>query len=212
MVAVMKQEGPGPSWIDYGVAAQTLRGEAVCGDACLVKEFDHHVLLAVVDGSGHGPEAAAAAAAAISVLKEHAPEPPAELIKRCHQTLASGRGVAMTLITIRAAENALSWTGVGNVFGGLFRAEQGAPRRTETVGLRGGIVGYQLPRLHSGEMAIAPGDWLVLATDGVRVDFSEDVNLRCSPREVASRILARHGKGNDDALVLAACYRGNGHE
>ena len=47
--------------IQWSVAARTMPGQCVSGDLHLVKRWEHHLLLAVIDGVGHGGEAAAAA-------------------------------------------------------------------------------------------------------------------------------------------------------
>jgi phosphoserine phosphatase RsbX len=194
--------------IDYGVATRTKTGESACGDLHLVKQFDAGVLLAVIDGLGHGTEAAKAAQMAATLLERHASEPLGPLIERCHKGLTGTRGVALTTVSIRTSGNTLSWIGVGNVCGCLIRGDARTEPRTEEILLRGGIVGFQLPPLRMGMRAIAPGDWLLLATDGVSAGFTEDLNIKLTPQAMAQRILSRHSKPTDDALVLAARYTG----
>ncbi len=58
-----------PPLIEWGVAAQPLEGEAESGDLHVVQRFPKGVLVAAVDGLGHGPEAAAAARSAVATLK-----------------------------------------------------------------------------------------------------------------------------------------------
>jgi len=53
------------SFLDWGVAQVTLQGQTESGDSYLVSTFPNGMLVAVVDGLGHGGEAAAAAKAAI---------------------------------------------------------------------------------------------------------------------------------------------------
>src|ERR1051326_4408996 len=54
--------------LDWGVAASALPGQAQSGDAHLVKAVATGVLVAVVDGLGHGAEAATAARTAVHTL------------------------------------------------------------------------------------------------------------------------------------------------
>src|SRR5256885_9190382 len=63
-----------PALIEWGVASLALPGEAESGDRHLVKPVGTGVLVAVVDGLGHGAEAAAAAQAAVAALERHATE------------------------------------------------------------------------------------------------------------------------------------------
>ncbi|MFZ3285209.1 MAG: hypothetical protein WA191_00020, partial [Telluria sp.] len=51
--------------LDYACAGRALPGQAVSGDACLVRPFPDGVLLAVIDGLGHGAGAAEASRTAI---------------------------------------------------------------------------------------------------------------------------------------------------
>ena len=51
--------------IETGVAAEVLEGQAESGDRHLVKSFIDGVLVAVVDGLGHGAGAASAAGTAV---------------------------------------------------------------------------------------------------------------------------------------------------
>jgi hypothetical protein len=50
---------------------------------------------------------------------------------------------------------------------------------------------------------------LILATDGIRSGFAEDVSLSDPPQRIAEQILARRATGMDDALVLVARYLGH---
>ena len=198
--------------IDWGVAAQPLPGQAVSGDLHLVQPFEQGVLLAVVDGVGHGDEATAAAQAAIAILEKHARESVISLVEGCHEALTRTRGVVMTLASLHTWERTITWLGVGNVEGRLLRADPNASHPSESVLLRSGLVGYQLPALHASVLPVAPGDLLIFATDGIHAGFAGEVNLREKPQPIADRILSKHFKGNDDALVLVARYLGVRHE
>src|SRR5205814_9273794 len=70
-----------PALIEWGVASLALPGEAESGDRHLVKPVGTGVLVAVVDGLGHGAEAASAAKAAVAALERHATESPAPLLE-----------------------------------------------------------------------------------------------------------------------------------
>ncbi|PYO96595.1 MAG: stage II sporulation protein E (SpoIIE) [Gemmatimonadetes bacterium] len=196
--------------IEWGVASLALPGEAQSGDLHLVKPIGGGVLVAVVDGLGHGAEAATAARNAVAALERHATESPAPLIERCHRALRGTRGVVMSVAVLARPERSLTWVGVGNVEGLLLygdgAARSGAPR--ESLVTRGGIVGSELPRLHPVVLPIARGDTLIFATDGIREGFAEGLLLEATPQQLADQILTRHGKGTDDALVLVARYLG----
>ena len=202
----------GSGLIAWGVAGRALPGETVSGDLHLVKPIANGVLLAVADGLGHGDEATVAAKTAIAVLENHAEEPLPALVKRCHEALTKTRGVVMTVATLRPFDGQLTWLGVGNVEAILLRADRQAKAPSDRVLLRSGLVGYQLPELRASTLAIAPGDLLIFATDGIGAGFTEELARSDSPQPLADRILERHFKGTDDALVLAVRYPGSQHE
>lgn len=165
-------------------------------------------MAAVVDGLGHGREAGMAAKAAIDVLAAQASESLIPLVRRCHQALKNTRGAVMTLVSFNAEDDTVTALGIGNVEAVLMRADRTARPAHETVLLRGGIVGDQLPALHASLFPVHVGDVLILATDGIRGDFWTQVNVADPLRQLVDRILARSCRGTDDALVLAIRYRG----
>ncbi|HEY6170229.1 MAG TPA: SpoIIE family protein phosphatase [Verrucomicrobiae bacterium] len=197
---------------EWGVAARALPGQTVSGDLHLVKPLNDGVLLAVVDGLGHGEEATVAARIAVGVLDQHAEEPLVPLVLRCHAALMQTRGVVMTVASLRPVEERLTWLGVGNVEAALLRADAQGQPGSERALLRGGLVGYQLPELRASMTTIAPGDLLVFATDGIDAGFLDGFVQSDPPQQIADRILDRHFRGHDDALVLVVRYLGGRHE
>jgi len=198
--------------IAWGVASRPAPGEVASGDRHLIQPIMDGVLLAVVDGLGHGEAAIAAAQAAIAILKSHAEESLISLVKRCHEALTRTRGAVMTVATLRSFESQLTWLGVGNVEAILLRADRQAKARSDRVLLRSGLVGYQLPVLRATTLALAPDDLLIFATDGIDAGFNEGLVYSDSPQQLADGILERHFKGHDDALVLVVRYLGTQHE
>jgi negative regulator of sigma-B (phosphoserine phosphatase) len=196
------------SLIEWGVAIQAFSDQSASGDEYLVEAYPDGVLVAAVDGLGHGPRAAVVAKAAIAALKGHACESVDLLIKRCHQELLGTRGVVMSLAAFSARDEAMTWVGVGNVTGLLLRANQKVARPREALLSRGGVVGYHLPSLYPAAHSIYPGDILVFATDGLRGGFTEGVVLGEPPQRIADCLLDGYGRGTDDALVLVARYVG----
>lgn len=195
---------------EYAVVARPLGGESQSGDASLVQATDHGLLVAVVDGLGHGEEAAAAAEAAIEVFREHAGLPLATLFQRCHERLQATRGAAVVLAALDSASATLTWAGVGNVEALLVAALPAGGRARQWLTNRGGVVGYRLPAVEPRVVPIRPGDLLILATDGIDERFGSEQIPSYTPDELAHAILERHGKATDDALVLVLRWLG-GH-
>jgi phosphoserine phosphatase RsbX len=195
--------------IAWGVATQTMAGEADSGDLEIVESFSGGVLVGAVDGLGHGREAAEVARLAASTLAGHAGEPVTSLVRRCHNALLETRGVVMSLASFNSVDSTIAWTGVGNVAAMLLRVGPTEHSRRANLLLRGGVVGFQLPPLSEDVLPVAPGDTLLLATDGVHPGFAEGLVLGPPPPELAERILAQHLKGSDYALVLVAQFLGS---
>ena len=197
----------GPA-IEWGWAGRALEEQS--GDLHVVTLFDGGALVALLDGLGHGPEAAAAVQAAVLPLETHACEPVVELVQRCHEALRRTRGAAISMASYNVRDSSMTWTGVGNVDGILLRARDARQRRDEAISTRGGVVGYRLPPLLADTFEVARGDTLVMATDGIRSTFAAGVAMEYSPQEIAESILVRYGKGTDDAHVVVARYLGAG--
>src|SRR5581483_3539712 len=152
-------------------------------------------------------EAAQAARAAVSTLKANAGKPVIELVQLCHQALRRTRGAALSLAGFDAA-GTMTWIGVGNVEGALFRIDRNAAQPRDTLILRGGVVGYQIPTLRAATHRLYAGDVVVLFTDGIAGTFYAESPIGRAPKAAAEDILQRHAKASDDALVLVAAYLG----
>jgi phosphoserine phosphatase RsbX len=164
--------------------------------------------VAAIDGLGHGPKAARAAQAAADVLEGWAEADAVEAAERCHEALRSTRGVAISLAVFAGAPSTVTWLGIGNVEGRLIRARTWhAP--SESLLLRGGVAGHELPPLTPVELPVERGDLLLFATDGVRGDFADSLDASGSCSSIAERVLSRHGRPSDDALVVVVRYLGS---
>ena len=193
---------------EYGVAKFVLPGQVESGDHHLILSNQAGILIAAIDGIGHGEEAANAAKVAASILGTYVDEPIISLVERCHDELRLTRGVVLSLAFIDASRGMMTWLGIGNIQGVLMRA--GARKGTvqEMLLLRGGVVGSQLPPLQATVLPVAQGDTLFFVTDGVRGEFTESLSALEGPQRAAARILERYHSGKDDALVLVVRLTG----
>src|SRR6185436_4903291 len=106
-------------------------------------------------------------------------------------------------------DKTMTWIGIGNVEAVLYRATE--ERDSERVLLRAGVVGYRLPaRLKAEVVPLQDQDTLIIATDGVRPEFAEDLSLDADPNILASRLLSQYGNHRDDALVVVVKYQQGG--
>jgi serine phosphatase RsbU (regulator of sigma subunit) len=196
--------------IEWAGKARPRPGENTCGDRLLAVDVNGTgALLGVLDGLGHGVEAAEASKRGVEVLQAACAEPLEVLVQRCHRALSGTRGATMTLVHIDFRSDKLSWVGIGNVTADLVAKHPGGVEVRSSARLAGGIVGYRVPdTLTPQEVPIRPGDLLVIASDGIVEGHLDDIDFSASSLAIADKILRTHAKDNDDALVLAARHRG----
>jgi len=189
--------------IEWGSAGLALPGETESGDCSVVELKDNRATIAVIDGLGHGAEAAAASKAAARILTTSPHESLMVLLRRCHDELRSTRGAAMTLARFDGDTGTLFWLGAGNVKAVLLR--RGTPAACLDLLVYSGVVGAQLPTIQTSKVLVGRGDILILATDGIDKKFIDSIRYdEAPPQQQAERLLVDHRSLTDDALVLVA--------
>lgn len=194
--------------VEWGIATRRRRGEVVSGDLAVVRRLPEGMLVAGIDGLGHGSEAARAARSAAAVVRESPSRDLVRLVQRCHRALRGTRGAAISLAFVSALESRLTWLGVGNVEGRVLSGDPATTRPKGSLALGRGVPGHELPAVRAATIAMAPGDVLALATDGVDASFADALELSGSSQTISERILAEHWKPPDDALVIVVRYLG----
>lgn len=176
-------------------------GETACGDAwALVGERGMQTLL-VVDGLGHGVDAAAAANVAVDfVLRAgHGPE-ATELMARLHQAMRATRGAAAAAIVLDRARQSGEICGIGNIAATVRHA--GTTRKLVS---HNGIVGHQSRKLQAFPFAFEPGSLLIVHSDGLdtRWRLEDYPGLEnAHPALIAGVLYRDHQRGRDDATVV----------
>ena len=196
--------------LEWGVATRSRPGEMTVGDLSLITYVPDGALITVIDGLGHGREAARAAQIAATVARSYKGSDLLSLVRACHQALRETRGAAMSVAFISASEATMAWSGIGNVEGRLLSASPSSAGTKGSLRLQSGVAGHELPTMVTATLAIRRGDVLVFATDGIGAAFGDSLSIAGSPQYIAHRILRHHRKLTDDALVLVVRYLG-GH-
>jgi hypothetical protein len=194
--------------LEWTAASRPAVRDAELGDACLVKSVEGGLLVAVVDGLGHGHEAAEAARRAVLTIERSTQTLPAALILDCHRALQATRGVVMGIAHVDARADTLSWVGVGDVRALLFRVEPPGPPRQDALYSHNGVLGRSLPPLRTVTRSLVVGETLIVTTDGIRGGFMHELRAGESTERIANDLLQRYAVATDDALVLVARYRG----
>jgi phosphoserine phosphatase RsbX len=161
--------------------------------------------VAVIDGIGHGEQAAATARLAADTILAHPQEPPGTLLSRCHAALRGTRGVVLSIASIDLKRALLSWLGVGNVSGVVSRGAANVLSAQEELMVRPGVLGSgELPPLSAATLPLRFRDTLIFATDGISRHFADELTGGLPAQVLADDIIARHCTRNDDALVVVA--------
>lgn len=197
-----------PSQLERGVAGLAIEGEQNSGDLAVFAPYRHGGLVAVIDGLGHGDEAAAASATAAEVIKAHSNDAARPLLERCHQALRKSRGVAMTVVWFDLREKAVWWVGVGNVEARFVRGASVYGERHDSALVLGGVVGYNLPAIRPARTELMRGDAVAFATDGIDPNYAGTLTPHLPAQRLAERIFQQHHKGTDDALAVVVRYVG----
>ncbi|MET0323295.1 MAG: ATP-binding SpoIIE family protein phosphatase [Duganella sp.] len=186
--------------VAHGGVSLPLAGETANGDAWAVIELREQTALLMVDGLGHGPEAAKAAAAAIAAMELQPSLHPAEQIPVCHEAMRNTRGAALALALYDAPGKQLYFAGIGNVSACIV----GGSGRRQLVSYNG-IVGNNIRKVQEFSVDCAPGSLVVMATDGIGTQWDLDQYpglYFCDPAIVAAVLLRDHARARDDASVL----------
>lgn len=187
--------------ISVAAATRNFPGETVCGDAWQVDWYGDICRIAVVDGLGHGPAAAAAAGRAIAVLTAHPELGPVEAIQACHRALVGTRGAAMSVVSIDPTAMRLVFAGLGNVEAHLW-----LHRRLRLSADRG-IVGSLLRTLHPVSFDLNPDWFLAIHSDGISSRFEAAPPRQRIPaclQTYADHVLQRWASPTDDATIVVA--------
>lgn len=197
--------------VEWAVRTRGRNGAAVTGDHGIVVEVGGGVLVAAVDGLGHGPAAAVAAQAAAAAVQRNADRTRSDLAAlmiECHVRLRRTRGAAVSLAFLSAGTGEMTWLGVGDVEGRVIRSPRAGADGGLSLLVAPGLVGHELPALRAGTAAVLRGDLIAFASDGVRADFADRLSHAGSPASIAEQVLSDHWDGNDDALVIVLRWLG----
>lgn len=180
---------PVPGSLVVGGRAMPKPGQEVSGDAWAFHRTGRWQRVCLVDGLGHGPLAASAAAEALRVFRRaREGDSAADIVQQAHLALKNTRGAVMAVIAIDTDAGAASFCGVGNLAGVIF----GGNKNQHLASIEG-TVGYNVRSLRLHEVPWTRESTLVLNSDGL----SSRWNLNRSPG-----LLARH-----PALAAAVLHR-----
>lgn len=172
-------------------------GERVNGDAVFVRrDGADRLVLAVIDGLGHGPIAAEASQAAVACLASAGLERSVlELMQMMHAELRGTRGAAATVCVIRGAK--LETCAVGNV-------QLSSSATMVPLVLSSGVLGQRVAKFRVCEAELKSGTRLALFSDGISSRLRLEEMRRLVPEQACKQVIEQHRKLEDDATILIA--------
>ena len=186
--------------LELGAVCLPKKGEEAPGDGWLLETSGEYRSVLVVDGLGHGPNAAVAARTAADVFAANPSVTPAALMQLCHGALVTTRGAAGAAARVEPAKMQGSFAGVGNI---SCRVETSGERRQLVS--HSGTLGHVMRRLQEFEFAFPTGALLILHSDGLTSRWSCDdyPGLMNKHAGLIAGVLYRdHDRGSDDVTVV----------
>ena len=175
-----------------------ITGETECGDAYGVVPADGAVTAVLCDGLGHGPLAAAAAAAGVAAVLDDPAGEPAALLERVHRRMSGTRGGAVGVVQVSG--QLARFAGLGNVAASIVSDGQ----RKSMISIPG-IAGVQARTIRQFEYDVPPGSAVIVHSDGISSRWEAAALPALEARDpllIAAVLLAEAGVHRDDAGVL----------
>lgn len=202
-----RTSSPRHALLDVGVVCAPVDGEIACGDGwCVVQDEDRAMVL-LVDGLGHGPDAAHAADVAIEIFRANVSRTPAEIVLALHGALRATRGAALAVAQVlRTSSGAtVTFCAVGNTVSAIV-----GPGKPKSLASLNGTAGLQVGTLREFTQAWEPGELLIMHTDGITSRWRLDryPGLLQHDPAIAAAVLHRdHLRPRDDATAVALRLR-----
>lgn len=174
-------------------------GEEMCGDNYAVRLDGEVLTVALADGLGHGPLAAAASEAALRGFLDSPFTSAAGLLTAADRAANGTRGAAMAVAQI-ATGGAISFAGLGNIAARVYGDD-----KTRGLVSYPGIVGTGARSVRELPYELPSDGVLALHTDGISERAALNPIgglLRQSADVIAAVVMRDHGVRNDDAGVL----------
>jgi anti-sigma regulatory factor (Ser/Thr protein kinase) len=185
-------------------------GEDVCGDGWHItpkagSNASRRTVM-VVDGLGHGPQAAEASSEAVRLFNKHVGKSPAELMEALHAGLRATRGAAVSIARFEPERRMVTFCGIGNVGGVLASRSAAGIRRMISLN---GTVGHVMRKVQQFDYPYPEGGapLVILHSDGVSAQWALDKYpglISANPTLLAAVLYRDFGRIRDDATVLVA--------
>lgn len=175
-------------------------GERVCGDGWTFHHAEDRMTILLVDGLGHGWEAAEAAHEAIVAFRVRADLAPGDILGYVHDALKKTRGAVAGIAQIRTQEGVLVYAGVGNISAVVITGET-----SRSLVSHNGTLGVAVARIQEFSVPWTRDSLLVLHSDGLqsRWDLDDYAGLAVRhPAVIGGALIRDFRRQRDDASVV----------
>jgi len=187
--------------ITIGAASRPKPGENQNGDEFIINHLSHkNTLIAVIDGLGHGKNAAIASQVAKEQIQNNQDLPLNNLMDQIHCSLKGTRGATIGIACIDQEEEQVQFCGIGNVECYVI-----TKMKKHNLLSSAGIVGHNIrtPRIYNKKFEY--NDCLILHSDGIKSSWYYDFNnWEKHPQCIAEEIINLHSRLTDDATFIIA--------
>ncbi|HVG19714.1 MAG TPA: ATP-binding protein [Blastocatellia bacterium] len=184
----------------WGAMTRPSTGFEENGDAYMVKRVGDRLLLAMIDGLGHGLGALQAANEAVAAIEEFGSQPLESIIRSTHEALRPTRGAVLGLASVDCAAGVIEYAGIGNtdlrVLGGR------SPIRFISLN---GTLGSRLDRVKVFKEQLPKVATVIMSTDGISERWDLDSYpglLGLHPQLLCAVVMRDYSRPNDDATIL----------
>jgi len=188
--------------LELSVFSRPLPGQSYNGDAYFIKRYEDKVILAVIDGLGHGKYAYEASQAAIDCLENCYRRPINEIFQLCHKRLKGTRGAAMSLGLVNLSNRVMTYAGLGNVLTAVYSSEVSPSPFNFN-----GTLGLAMQTIKVDDYPLPENCLIMMYSDGILRRFSPadlpDI-LNQKPQSVARQIIEQYSRDYDDATIIVA--------
>ena len=177
-------------------------GEEVSGDGWSSHADADGLTVFMVDGLGHGTEAAVAANAAVAQFRRSREEPLEDILQAVHLAMRHTRGGAVAVARVHFVSATVTFAGVGNIAGTVI-APSGQLRRMVS---HNGTAGHKARKIQAFEYPVGGGP-LIMHSDGIATSWTLEPYpgaARTHPMLLAGLLFRDFSRGSDDATVVVA--------
>ncbi len=180
------------------------KGEVLCGDKYIIKQYGKGTLYILLDAVGHGKEASFIAGIASQFIEDSINMELANMIEACNAKLSGTRGVVICFVLYLPEEKKAYYYGVGNISCLLVS-------NTRVVKLNSipGIFGLQNREITLSEVDITQEDRLLMFTDGATELKAESyAQLQKMNSRHLVHMLSKTWTGQDDICCIGEPLHG----